>query len=87
VRPPLRSPGLSRRFPPGTVVIAIVGATIGMTAILEVDVYCPDSRVESKSTRKRVTKEYIEILLLSWRSVFWVKAEATEPGRRSRPAA
>jgi len=37
---------VSRRFPPGTVVIAIVGATIGMTAILEVDVYCSDSVVE-----------------------------------------
>ena len=32
---------VSRKFQPGTVLIAIVGATIGITAILETEVYCP----------------------------------------------
>jgi len=68
---------VSRRFPPGTVVIAIVGATIGMTAILEVDVYCPDSVVGIQVNPKAATKEYIEFLLRFWRPVFLAQAPET----------
>jgi type I restriction enzyme S subunit len=68
---------VSRRFPPGTVVIAIVGATIGMTAILEVDVYCPDSVVGIQVNPEAATKEYIEFLLRFWRPVFLAQAPET----------
>jgi type I restriction enzyme S subunit len=68
---------VSRRFPPGTVVIAIVGATIGMTAILEVDVHCPDSVVGIQVNPNTATKEYIEFLLRFWRPVFLAQAPET----------
>ena len=68
---------VSRSFPPGTVVIAIVGATIGMTAILDVDVYCPDSVVGIQVNPKAATKEYIEFLLRFWRPVFLAQAPET----------
>jgi restriction endonuclease S subunit len=68
---------VSRCFPPGTVVIAIVGATIGMTAILEIDVYCPDSVVGIQVNPKTATKEYIEFLLRFWRPVFLAQAPET----------
>jgi type I restriction enzyme, S subunit len=68
---------VSRRFPPGTVVIAIVGATIGMTAILEIDVYCPDSVVGIQVDPEMATKEYIEFLLRFWRPVFLAQAPET----------
>ena len=65
---------VSRCFPPGTIVIAIVGATIGMTTILEVEVYCPDSVVGIQVNPKMVTKEYIEFLLRFWHPVFLAQA-------------
>jgi type I restriction enzyme S subunit len=68
---------VSRSFPPGTVVIAIVGATIGMTAILEVEVYCPDSVVGIQVNPEATTKEYIEFLLRFWRPVFLAQAPET----------
>jgi type I restriction enzyme S subunit len=68
---------VSRRFAPGTVAIAIVGATIGMTAILEIDVYCPDSVVGIQVDEMAGTKEYIEFLLRFWRPVFLAQAPET----------
>jgi type I restriction enzyme S subunit len=68
---------VSRSFPPGTVVIAIVGATIGVTAILEVEVYCPDSVVGIQVNPARATKEYVEFLLRFWRPVFIAQAPET----------
>lgn len=68
---------LSRSFQPGTVVIAIVGATIGMTAILEVEVYCPDSVVGIQVNPAKASTEYIEFLLRFWRSVFLAQAPET----------
>jgi type I restriction enzyme S subunit len=68
---------VSRSFPPGTVVIAIVGATIGMSAILEVEVYCPDSVVGIQVNPAVATKEYIEFLLRFWRPVFLAQAPET----------
>ena len=68
---------VSRSFPPGTVVIAIVGATIGMTAMLEVEVYCPDSVVGIQVDQGKASKEYVEFLLRFWRPVFLAQAPET----------
>jgi type I restriction enzyme S subunit len=65
---------VSRSFPPGTIVIAIVGATIGVTAILEIEVFCPDSVVGIQVDSSRATKEYIEFVLRFWRPVFLAQA-------------
>jgi type I restriction enzyme S subunit len=58
---------VSRSFPPGTVVIAIVGATLGVTAILDVEVYCPDSVVGIQAYPSKASPEYIERVLRFWR--------------------
>lgn len=68
---------VSRSFPRGTIVVAIVGATIGASAILETEVYCPDSVVGIQVDRNRATKEYIEFLLRFWRPVFLSQAPET----------
>ncbi len=68
---------VSRSFSPGTIVIAIVGATIGKTAILEVEVFCPDSVVGIQVDQKQATKEYIEFLLRFWRPTFLAQAPET----------
>jgi type I restriction enzyme, S subunit len=68
---------VSRSFPPRTVVIAIVGATIGMTAILELEVYCTDSVVGIQVDTAKATPEYMEMLLRFWRPVFLAQAPET----------
>ena len=68
---------VSRKFPPGTIVIAIVGATIGVTAILEIEVYCTDSVVGIQVNTEKATKEYVEFLLRFWRPVFLAQAPET----------
>lgn len=68
---------VSRSFPAGTVVIAIVGATLGMTAILDVEVYCPDSVVGIQPDEKKASAEYIERVLRFWRPIFVEQAPET----------
>jgi type I restriction enzyme, S subunit len=68
---------VSRLFSKGTVVIAIVGATIGETAILDFDSYAPDSVVGIEPFSAQGTSEYIEFLLRFWRPVFLAKAPET----------
>jgi type I restriction enzyme S subunit len=68
---------VSRSFPPGTIVIAIVGATIGKTAILDVEVYCPDSVIGIRVNPEQATTEYIEFLLRLWRPTFLAQAPET----------
>ena len=58
---------VSREFAPGTVVIAIVGATIGETAIVETPVYCPDSIIGITPYEHKSTSEFIEFLLRQWK--------------------
>ncbi|MCY2976982.1 MAG: restriction endonuclease subunit S [Planctomycetota bacterium] len=58
---------VSREFQPGTVVIAIVGATLGETAIVETPVYCPDSIIGVTPYPTKATSEYIEFLLRLWK--------------------
>jgi type I restriction enzyme, S subunit len=68
---------VSRNFPPGTVVIAIVGATIGVTSILDVEVYCPDSVVGIQVYPDKATAEYVEHMLRFWRPIFISQAPET----------
>jgi len=68
---------VSRSFPPKTVVIAIVGATIGVTAILDVEVYCPDSVVGIQPDSNKASAEYIERVLRFWKPIFVAQAPET----------
>ncbi len=68
---------VSRSFPPGTVVIAIVGATLGVTAILEIEAYCPDSVIGLQVRASKGTAEYVEHLLRIWRPIFISQAPET----------
>lgn len=56
--------GVSKRFEAGTIVIALVGATIGATAILERDVYAPDSVIGI--TPNYYNNVFLETLLQFW---------------------
>lgn len=58
---------VSKEFGTGTVVIAIVGATLGETAIVETPVYCPDSIIGITPFPERSTSEFIEFLLRLWK--------------------
>ena len=56
---------VSKRFTLGTIIIAIVGATIGATAILQREVYAPDSVIGiSPNSYNNV---FLEALLRFWR--------------------
>jgi len=68
---------VSRSFPPGTVVIAIVGATLGIRAILDVEVYCPDSVIGIQVHPDKASSEYIERVLRFWRPIFVAQAPET----------
>jgi type I restriction enzyme, S subunit len=68
---------VSRSFPPRTVVIAIVGATLGITAILDIEVYCPDSVIGIQVHSDKASSEYIERVLRFWRPIFVAQAPET----------
>jgi type I restriction enzyme, S subunit len=68
---------VSRSFPSGTIVVAVVGATIGMTAILGVEVYCPDSVVGIQVFEGKAIAEYLDMVLQYWRPIFIEQAPAT----------
>jgi type I restriction enzyme, S subunit len=53
---------VSKKFPAGTVLIAIVGATIGNTGILSFDSCCPDSLVALQSTSSALLR-FAELFL------------------------
>lgn len=61
---------VSRCFPPGTVCIAIVGATIGETAILGFTSYCPDSVIGIQPAEGKCTSEYVEYVLRFYKQSF-----------------
>jgi type I restriction enzyme S subunit len=48
-----------------------------MTAILEVEVYCPDSVVGIQVDEGKATKEYVEFVLRFWRPTFIAQAPET----------
>ena len=54
---------VSKKFSAGTIVIAIVGATIGATAILEIDVYAPDSVIGISVNDELYNNVFMEALL------------------------
>ncbi len=68
---------ISRRFDAGTVVIAIVGATIGETAILMREMYCPDSIIGIVPKSRMATSEYIEFTLRFYKQFFRDSAPET----------
>ncbi|EFK07426.1 type I restriction modification DNA specificity domain protein [delta proteobacterium NaphS2] len=70
---------VSKEFKNGTVVIAIVGATIGETAILQVDTYATDSVIGITPLPERIDAVYLEFLLRFWKPV--LKARAPEAAR------
>ncbi|MDD4096169.1 MAG: restriction endonuclease subunit S [Oscillospiraceae bacterium] len=57
---------VSKLFKEGTIVIAIVGATIGATAILEREVYAPDSVIGISAKEDKCVPIFLEILLQFW---------------------
>lgn len=58
---------VSKKFDSGTIVIALVGATIGMTAILEREVYATDSIVGITAYDNVINNVFLEMLLRAWR--------------------
>lgn len=68
---------VSKEFKVGTIVVAIVGATIGATSILEIDSYAPDSVIGIVVDTKKVSNVYVEFLLRFFRPVFVAQAPAT----------
>jgi type I restriction enzyme S subunit len=72
-----RGRSVSKEFPPGTIVIAIVGATIGQTAILGRPMHATDSVVGIQPQPDRALAEYIIAVLRHWRPVFIAQAPET----------
>lgn len=65
---------VSKEFNKGTIVIALVGATIGETAILGIDCYATDSLVCIASTTEEVNNVYIEYVLRFWKPILRSRA-------------
>lgn len=71
---------VSKQFKKGTIVIAIVGATIGATAILEIDVYATDSIIGITSNSKYSNNVFLEFVMQFWKPVLLRNApEAARP--------
>ena len=68
---------VSKSFPIGTVFVAIVGATIGATAISTRQFWCPDSVIGIVPKSDEYPAEFIEFLLRFWRLVFLDRAPET----------
>ena len=66
-------------FPPGTVCIALVGATIGETAILDFESYFPDSLIGLQAIPEQATPEFIEYTLRFYKQ--WFRNRAPETAR------
>ena len=63
-----RGTKVSKRFNIGDIVIAIVGATIGATSILEIDAYATDSVIAIKP-QNQLNNVFLEMLLRFYRKV------------------
>lgn len=68
---------VSKGFPAGTVFIAIVGATIGATAVSGREFWCPDSVIGIVPNSSDYPAEFLEYLLRFWRPVFVDQAPET----------
>ena len=70
---------VSKAFDIGTIVIAIVGATIGESAILGIRTYCPDSIIGITPHPKNCNSQYLDFVMRHWKPVF--RAQAPETAR------
>lgn len=72
---------VSKEFKVGTIVIAIVGATIGETAVLEISTYATDSviGISPKTGTKEIESIFLEFLLRFWKPI--LRARAPEAAR------
>lgn len=71
---------VSKQFFKGDIVIAIVGATIGATAILEIDVYATDSVICIHSNEAYINNIFLEYVLRFWKEPLLKNApEAARP--------
>ncbi len=68
---------VSKCFDPGTILIAIVGATIGRTAILSISAFCPDSVVGISVKPNIAVPVFLEIVLRSKRAELLKRAPQT----------
>ncbi len=67
----------SRLWPKGTICIAIVGATVGETAILDFEACFPDSVIGIVVNDQLADNEYIEFLLQSFKALLKEKGKGT----------
>lgn len=67
----------SRLWPKGTICIAIVGATVGETAILDFEACFPDSVIGIVVNDQLVDNEYVEFLLQSFKAIMKEKGKGT----------
>jgi len=67
----------SRLWPKGTICIAIVGATVGETAILDFDACFPDSVIGIIVNEQIADNEYVEYLLQSFKALLKEKGKGT----------
>ncbi|MFQ1807377.1 restriction endonuclease subunit S [Aeromonas veronii] len=67
----------SRLWPKGTICIAIVGATVGETAILNFDACFPDSVIGIVPDENLANGEYVEYLLQAFKQILKDKGKGT----------
>ena len=67
----------SRMWPKGTVCIAIVGATVGESAILGFDACFPDSVIGIVTDDRLADNEYVEFLLQAYKALLKEKGKGT----------
>jgi type I restriction enzyme S subunit len=60
---------VSKKFGKGTIVIAIVGATIGATAILEIEVYATDSIIGITVKKELANNVFLEFVMQFWKPI------------------
>ncbi|WP_240671553.1 restriction endonuclease subunit S [Gudongella oleilytica] len=70
---------VSKEFPAGTIMIALVGATVGATAILQRNVYAPDSAIGITVDPEKCTNVFLEMQLRYWRQ--WLLDYAPDAAR------
>ena len=67
----------SRLWPKGTICVAIVGATVGETAILDFEACFPDSVIGIVVNEQIADNEYVEYLLQAFKSLLKEKGKGT----------
>ena len=67
----------SKLWPKGTVCIAIVGANVAETAILDFDACFPDSVIGIVVNEKKASNEYVEFLLQTFKAILKERGKGT----------